>query len=87
MQTTCKEAMRQTCKHCGCEDFFNYNVPDDLWQSVVPESLRKRVVCLKCFDRLAKQKDVSYAHAIDRVYFAGEKATFEFETVDAADYT
>lgn len=78
--------MRQTCKKCGCEDFFNFNVPDDVWKAVVPARLRNRVVCLKCFDRLAKQHGVRYAQSIDRLFFAGEMAMFEFETVNAAYY-
>lgn len=78
---------RQTCKRCGCVDFFNFNVPDDIWAAVVPTDLARRVVCLKCFDELASEKGVKYAGHLRRLFFAGQAAVFQFEPVSAVDYT
>jgi hypothetical protein len=45
--------MRQTCKTCGRPDYWNFDVPDDLWQQIVPENLRNRVVCAKKTEKAA----------------------------------
>lgn len=69
---------RQTCKACGRPDKFNFHVPDAIWRAVVPPELDGRVVCLSCFDDLAKEKDVTYATSLSEVWFAGDRATFGF---------
>jgi hypothetical protein len=72
--------VRKLCGACGRPDKFEYHVPDDLWERVVPTALRKRFVCLVCFDDLAAMRRVSYArHITLRLRFAGEAATFELE--------
>ena len=76
---------RQHCKVCSCEEKFNFHVPDDIWEKVVPESYREKVVCLSCFDRFAREYDVSYADAISDLYFAGDKAAVKFEAASAKD--
>jgi len=78
-------AMRQTCKICGRPDKFDFNVPDKIWRAVVPVQFRKLVVCLYCFDELARQRDIAYAGSIQSLYFAGDKASFEFRTVAASE--
>lgn len=75
---------QQTCKVCGCEDKFNFSVPDDLWKRVVPAKYRKRVVCLPCFDRFAFQSGIDYSDSLRVLYFAGDQAAFEFQTVSSA---
>jgi len=47
------DTMRQTCKMCGCKQYFEFRVPDDLWDEVVPERYRKTALCLACFDACA----------------------------------
>jgi hypothetical protein len=68
---------------CGCEDRFDYRIPDDLWKKVIPARYRNNVVCLACFDRFASEKRVDYAHALKVLYFAGERAAFRFQAVSA----
>ena len=69
----------QRCKMCGRADGFNFNVPDDLWEQVVPPILRDHVVCLPCFDHLASARGIDYADLIDPcVHFAGQAASFSF---------
>ncbi len=46
---------------CSRADGFNFNVPDDLWEQVVPPVLRNGVVCLPCFDHLASARGIDYA--------------------------
>lgn len=40
---------RQTCKACGRVDYWNFDVPTEVWTAVIPAELRNRVVCLGCF--------------------------------------
>ena len=76
---------QQTCKVCGRSDKFNYNVPDELWKKVVPAKYHNKVVCLECFDQLAFKKNIDYSNCINTLYFAGDQATFTFQTVAAQD--
>ena len=80
-----KNWKRQTCKVCNCPDKFNFKVPDEIWNRVVPLEYRHRVVCLDCFDRFASEKQIDYSDSIEMLYFAGDKATFKFQTVLAQD--
>lgn len=72
---------RQTCKACGRPDKFNFNVSDATWAAVVPARLRSRVVCLYCFDGFAARRGVAYADEMHEVWFAGDRAVFEFRPV------
>jgi hypothetical protein len=73
------------CAVCRCEERFAFHVPDDIWWSVVPVDYRKKVLCLSCFDQLAREKDIKYANTIENLYFAGDQAKLKFETVSARD--
>ena len=70
--------LQQTCKACGRADYFDFTVPDDVWEAIVPVSLRNRVVCLGCFDQFARERGVPYAEFVRTLYFAGEQASFIF---------
>jgi hypothetical protein len=74
---------RQTCKACGWPDKFDFHLPDEVW--VVPPELVNRVVCLFCFDEFARQRGISYAKHIDRLYFAGDRGSFTFVVEHAID--
>jgi hypothetical protein len=76
---------RQTCKVCKCPDKFDFNVPDEIWRKVVPQENQSGVVCLECFDAFASEKQIHYSDSIAVLYFAGDKATFKFQTVSAHD--
>ena len=65
----------QTCKVCRRPDKFNFHVPDAVWRAVVPRRLDGRVVCLSCFDDLAKERDVTYAASLSEIWFCGRRAT------------
>jgi hypothetical protein len=78
-----RNGMYPVCKVCGCVDKFDFNVPDDVWKEVVPNTHLHDVVCLKCFDEFAFEKGVNYAESIDTLYFAGNQAAFEFQAVSA----
>jgi len=71
---------QQTCKVCHRPDKFDFYVPDEIWQAVVPKEYRNRVVCLGCFDDFAAARQVDYAThlAAAPLWFAGDAATFEF---------
>ena len=74
---------RQTCSACKCADKFNFYVPDELWRSTVPREYHNKVVCLPCFDEFARAGNVDYSGFIKALYFAGNQASFKFETVSA----
>lgn len=76
---------RQTCKACGRPDKFDFHVPDDVWNRVVPVHLRDHVVCLYCFDEFAREAGESYADSVKTLYFAGDRGVLTFETVRAVD--
>ena len=67
---------RQCCKVCGSADGFNFHVPDRIWNQVVPPKYRSRVVCLACFDRMAKAKEVDYTTSLQELCFAGDMGSF-----------
>lgn len=77
--------MRQTCKACGLQDYWNFDVPDAVWVAVVPTSMQNRVVCLACFDRFAQTREVKYAATIQHLHFAGEMAALELQVTSASD--
>ena len=73
------EHQRQTCKVCGKPDGFDFHVPDEVWERVVPSGFKNRVVCLLCFDRFADEAGIEYKEHIHTLYFAGNAASFEFK--------
>lgn len=76
--------MRQTCKACGRPDKFDFTVADGIWQAVVPVELQNRVVCLFCFDEFARSRDVDYSTSLHTLYFAGDRAVFQFRVAHSA---
>jgi hypothetical protein len=74
---------RQRCKVCRCEDKFDFKVPDEVWNEVVPVKYRHKVVCLKCFDHFAFSKRVKYSGSLSTLYFAGDQAALRFQLVSA----
>lgn len=79
------DPQQQTCKVCGKKDKINFNVPDEIWASIVPPIFQTKVVCLACFDAFALEKNINYANAIDTLYFAGDKANLIFTIQSAMD--
>lgn len=78
-------AMQQSCKVCLRPDKFDFHVPDDIWERVVPPEYRDRVVCLYCFDEFAAARGIKYAASLRRLYFAGRGAVFVFNSDKALD--
>lgn len=78
-----RDFKRQKCSACKCEDKFNFHVYDELWQQVVPRAYWNKVVCLQCFDEFARKKNIDYSDSIETLYFAGNQASFTFQTVSS----
>jgi hypothetical protein len=72
-------------KRCGRADGLDFAVDDATWAAVVPERYRARVLCFACFDALAARGGVEYADVLERLWFAGEAASFEFRPVKRGD--
>ena len=45
-----------TYKVCHRIDKFDFFVPDEIWESIVPKEYQDHIVCLSCFDEFAKSK-------------------------------
>ena len=75
------DSQRQTCKICGRPDKFDFSITDSVWRAVVPPAYQTRVVCLFCFDELARQRNVDYAASLSALRFAGDAATIEFQPI------
>jgi hypothetical protein len=78
-----REEMGQTCKACGRRDKFDFHVPDDVWLSIVPESLSGLVVCLSCFDEFASKKGIDYSAHLRALYFVGDREAIELIAIAA----
>ena len=72
--------MRRICGACGRPDQFQYRVPDEIWERVVPRTLKNRTVCLVCFDDFAAMRRINYATRLKMsLRFAGDAAILDFE--------
>jgi len=78
-----RDFKRQKCGVCKCEDKFNFHVSDELWRQVVGQAYWNKVVCLQCFDEFARKKQIDYSDSIETLYFAGNQATFKFQTISS----
>ncbi len=67
--------MQQTCKMCGQPDKFDFHVPDELWQAIVPQNYQTLAVCLYCFDEEAAAKGIDFATAFTEIWFAGRSVS------------
>jgi len=63
---------KQTCKVCGQVQELEFYVPDEIWESVVPKKFAQTAMCLRCFDRFAKEAGVDYVDYIYSLEFAGD---------------
>ncbi len=67
------------CAVCGEENIqFDYHVTDELWRDLVPEEIRRDVVCLPCLDKLAKEKGADLGANMGSLQFTGQGITIEF---------
>ena len=49
----------ETCKICTREQRIAWSVPDDLWDSVVIDYYKTKVLCLECFLRMADDNNIT----------------------------
>jgi hypothetical protein len=82
-RTDLRSVRRQTCRVCRCRDKFDFHVPDEMWEKIVPTEYQNKVVCLSCFDKFAREKQVDYSDSLEVLYFVGEQATLKFQAVSA----
>jgi hypothetical protein len=76
---TKRDPQRQTCKCCLRPDGFSFHLPDDVWNRIVPEEYRNRVLCLFCFDRFALEAGADYTSYISDMMFVGDAADFDLQ--------
>ncbi len=48
----------ETCKCCTREQRLAWSVPDELWDRVVIDYYRGRVLCLECFLRMGDDRRI-----------------------------
>lgn len=67
------------CAVCGKTHIrWNYTVKDKLWNKIVPENLKRDVICLPCLEKLAKKHKENIAENIIEVQYTGNDFTVEF---------
>jgi len=79
----------EVCKVCGQPNHFGYNLPDELWRSIVPEEFWEGgIVCLGCLDWFAWQKGIEYLRHLDELYYVGrdETVTMHVIRIEGVDY-
>ncbi len=55
-------ATGEICKRCFREHACGFQIPDNMWNTVVEE--RYNVLCLTCFDELATEKGIKWDHVV-----------------------
>jgi hypothetical protein len=55
---------REVCRICWHENPIGFTVPDAVWTAVVPGTLRRHVICIACFARLADARLVVWEEEI-----------------------
>jgi len=66
----------EVCQCCGRPNFLGFNVSDVDWAAIVGD--KNKVLCLRCFDELAKNKNLSYN--LTGLYLVLEKGKTNKET-------
>ena len=56
---------RELCKRCWRFNPVGFSVPDEVWNRVVPEEFRNRVLCIMCFDYFATEHGVDWAQCVE----------------------
>ena len=51
-------ATREICKICYEPVRVGFNVPDEIWDEVVPKG--KNILCLQCFTKIADEKMIEW---------------------------
>ena len=64
-----------SCSLCGKKVVFDYHVSDEFWDSVIPQNIRRDVVCLSCLDKAATVMGLSIIEHLEAVQFTGEGKT------------
>ncbi len=73
-------AAEQRCLVCNGLHVFIFRVTDEIWNQIVPDSMKKSHICLPCFDHLASAKGIHYAQSLNTEFcFVGQMATIELE--------
>lgn len=75
------------CGICDNHTDFDYNVTRELWEDVVPDELKRGVLCLRCLDKLAKENGYFLGNHLNNVQYTGigetvvlkPKITFVYE--------
>jgi hypothetical protein len=49
---------RRTCNVCGSVDNCDFKVVDDVWRKAVPTEYQREILCLKCFEFFASEKQI-----------------------------
>ena len=77
---------KQRCDVCKRPDILDFHVPDDVWESIVPEQFVNKVVCLYCFDKLASAKGIYYVDSLKKeMFFAGEMGSLILNIVSNSE--
>jgi hypothetical protein len=65
------------CCICGCEVDFIFLVTDSFWKKIIHSKYRLDVICLHCFDVLAKEKEEDISNEITDIFYCGKEKTMK----------
>ena len=65
------------CQCCGHLPYVDYGVDDETWKMIVPKYMRLGVVCFRCLDELATEKNIDITNHLIRFQFTGIGKTIE----------
>src|SRR5262249_38330603 len=63
----------KTCKICGSIDNCDFKVMDDVWRTTIPIEYRNDIVCGKCFENFAAEKQIQLLRRKVRLFLPLEE--------------
>jgi len=75
------------CGLCQKIPTFDYTVTDIAWAAVIPKDLQLGVVCLNCFERMVRARDMYISDVLLHVQFAGDGETILLRPTKAYRYS
>lgn len=63
------DSLTLKCGVCGQVPRFDYHVNSDVWNELISEEMKRGVVCLPCFNKMAKNKGINLANCLVDIHF------------------
>jgi hypothetical protein len=80
------DGLELPCAVCHKHTDFDYTVTDAFWNTVVPVSMRRDVICLRCLDGMACEKGMDLSRNLLRVQYTGVGKTVVLKVFEVYHY-